>query len=248
MQGLFAAVPSKDPYRAMSLPAAPPKRPYVIMNMVSSVDGKTTVNGRLSAGDLGSSTDRHVMDCVRSHVDAVIWGAATMRQSPHPLVLPPDMESVRRERGLEPQPLPIIVTAAGMLPFQSAAFEGPRQPLVVCPRSIPEQQVEMGRDRAHFEYQGREEVCIPSMLRALKETYGITKLLLEGGPQLNYQFFQNQAVDEVFWTAAPKINGAAEDLSMVMGPAPLSPPPQLSLLSLFSQGSELFARYAVQYS
>ncbi|MDX6379365.1 MAG: hypothetical protein QOI57_389, partial [Rubrobacteraceae bacterium] len=45
--------------------------------MITSVDGKAAVGGK--AGSIGSPTDRTVMRTLRSHADAVMIGAGTLR-------------------------------------------------------------------------------------------------------------------------------------------------------------------------
>ncbi len=82
-------------------------RPYVIINTVSSVDGRTTMEGK--AAGIGSATDRRTMRTLRSKVDAVMIGAGTLRAEKLSLGLDgPD--------GL-PQPLAIIVTDSGEVPL-----------------------------------------------------------------------------------------------------------------------------------
>ena len=53
------------------------ERPYVILNMVSSLDGRTAIEGK--AAGIGSTTDRKTMRTLRSKVDAVMIGAGTLR-------------------------------------------------------------------------------------------------------------------------------------------------------------------------
>ena len=83
-------------------------------------------------------------------------------------------------------------------------------------------------------------------LRRLRENYGIRRLLLEGGPRLNYMFLREGLVDELFWTVAPKIAGTSHDLTLAEGPSLLLPLPRLQLVSLFQHGDELFLRYRVK--
>ena len=51
--------PSTPDYTALEFSAAPAERPYVISNMVSSVDGKATIES--TERGLGSDTDRRLM-------------------------------------------------------------------------------------------------------------------------------------------------------------------------------------------
>src|SRR4051794_24753518 len=49
-------ISANDAYADLELPEGQDGRPYVVLNMVSTVDGKVALNG--SAGGIGSRTDR----------------------------------------------------------------------------------------------------------------------------------------------------------------------------------------------
>lgn len=248
MDELFRRWESEDPYRSLRLPEPPPQRPYVMMNMVSSVDGKATVGGSLQPGSLGSRKDRFVMDCIRSHVDAVICGSSTIRTHPYYLGVRQKFEDVRRSRGLQSQPLTVILTNSGDLPLETPLFqEAPQRPIVLGSEAVPPARQGALASVAHYANCGQEAVDIATALTLLRRDFGVQYLLLEGGPKVNYQFFRRQAVDEVFWTAAPLVSGGQEDMTMVMGPQPLQPVPRLTLQSVFREQSELFLRYTVAY-
>jgi riboflavin biosynthesis pyrimidine reductase len=86
-----------------------PTRPYVFINMVASVDGKTAVEGKASS--LGSAADRSVMRTLRSRADAVMVGGGTLRAEKLSLSLEAD------EPG--PRPLAVILTNTGDVPLES---------------------------------------------------------------------------------------------------------------------------------
>ena len=81
--------------------------PYVLVNMVGSVDGRSSVGGR--AMGIGSRTDRGVMRALRSCVDAVMVGAGTLRAERLSLGLD-DPEAA--------QPLAVVVGGTGDLPIR----------------------------------------------------------------------------------------------------------------------------------
>ncbi len=55
---------------------APSDRPYVVANMIMSADGRATLDGRTEG--LSSRTDRELMFTLRTQVDAVMAGPATI--------------------------------------------------------------------------------------------------------------------------------------------------------------------------
>ena len=53
------------------------ERPYLVLNMVSSLDGKATLEGRTQA--LSGEADRALFHELRTQADAVMVGAGTAR-------------------------------------------------------------------------------------------------------------------------------------------------------------------------
>jgi hypothetical protein len=53
------------------------ERPYVILNMVSTADGRATMSGR--SGAIGEEADKQLFLGLRTVVDAVMAGAGTLR-------------------------------------------------------------------------------------------------------------------------------------------------------------------------
>jgi hypothetical protein len=56
---------------------APPDRPYLVINMVASADGRATLHGRTE--ELSSPADKEVFFALRRSVDAVLVGTGTLR-------------------------------------------------------------------------------------------------------------------------------------------------------------------------
>ena len=102
-------------------------RPYVIANMVASLDGVVSLampgyaGGKEISG--GNIEDRALMGLLRSVADAVVVGAGTLREGKgHPLtasnVHPPLSSAYAEARaamGKKGSPLAVIVTASGNL-------------------------------------------------------------------------------------------------------------------------------------
>lgn len=248
MQRLFpttkASVSPTDIYDDVHFPLGNGDRPYVALNMVSTVDGKTTLDQGRVQGPIGSSVDRALMGRLRIAVDAVMRGAGTVRKSPRYPGVSKELEYRRIERGLARQPLAIVVTASGDLPLDAPFFtDAPRKPLVIAPKTLADKLRKPLASVADTLFAGEETVDLSQAMKRLYDTYGITRLLSEGGPRLNYECVQRQLLDELFWTVAPKLAGNAADLTLVHGPALLKPLPRLQLLSAYALDGELFLRY-----
>jgi 2,5-diamino-6-(ribosylamino)-4(3H)-pyrimidinone 5'-phosphate reductase len=217
-------------------------RPYVIINMVSSADGKASVEGKASS--LGGKADRQTMRNLRSKADAVMVGANTLRAEKVSLGLdkPPQGR----------QPLAVIVTGSGDLPLESNLVISEGQELVVVTSEgvTPPPWQRRGRTLHSLCVRADEDgnIDVQEALEVLKGEYGVNLLLMEGGPTLNQSLISSNLADELFLTLAPKLIGGPPDgaLSILMGPARVAA--DLSLLSVHLAGEELFLRYSLGQS
>lgn len=244
-------------YDHVAWPAPPPGRPYVAINMVATVDGKTTLDRGRHPRPIGSAVDRSLMVRLRTRVDAVLRGAGTVRQSPYYPSLAPGARERREAEGLAPFPLVVVMSGSGALPLDSPLFrDPPRRPLVLLGPGAPPEAVARLREVADVRVgpandddaaAGEEGgVDVRWALACLAEEFGVKVLLSEGGPTLNHAFFEAGCVDELFLTVAPFVAGRSGERSVVDGPRLLQPFPELELLSAYVHESELFLRYRVR--
>ena len=98
----------KPDYTSLEFPEGPADRPYVIVNMVASVDGKATIEG--TERGLGSPTDQRLMRELRVHADVVLNGASTLRASGTSSRLgDPVLDAVRAARGKPAPPVAAVL-------------------------------------------------------------------------------------------------------------------------------------------
>jgi riboflavin biosynthesis pyrimidine reductase len=97
---------------------APPDRPYLVINMVASVDGRATIRGRTK--DLSSPADKEVFFALRRAVDAVLVGTGTLREERYGPILP----------GAEEQPLAIVCSRDGDFPDDVPLLSDPALPVL----------------------------------------------------------------------------------------------------------------------
>jgi 2,5-diamino-6-(ribosylamino)-4(3H)-pyrimidinone 5'-phosphate reductase len=211
-----------------------PERPFLAINMVSTVDGRAALNG--SAVGIGSSTDHRLLFELRAEADVVLHGAGTVRADPLSARVPPDLVAQRIARGQSPQPIGAIVTRSGNLPAQHPYYDSTTLVYVTSDRSVPVERptVEISR--------------VPDVRGAVCDLArrGVRRVLCEGGPTLNSALFQARLIDEVFLTIAPKLLGGEDPLTIVRGPR-FAEMLRLQLRSLVELDGELFLRYAVTY-
>ena len=89
--------------------ASGPRRPHVMLNMVSTADGHATLDGR--SGPLSGPADRALFHGLRLAVDAVMAGAATVRVERYGRIIPDaSRRQTRVEQGRSEEPLACIVS------------------------------------------------------------------------------------------------------------------------------------------
>ena len=221
-------------YANLALPPAPTDRPWMGLNVATSLDGRAQRAGR--AEGLGTRADRRLMRLLRVAFDAVAFGAGTLRVEDGWTDLPPDLAALREQAGRPPQPLAVLIGGKGPIPTGRRWF-GTEQPrLVVVGRNGPRQ------------VDGAEVLVAPTerpepdwLLRALRER-GIGSVLLEGGPTVTARFHAAGLIDELYWTVGPWLLGG-EGMPMLGPNPPTETPRPASLVSVHRHGDELFLRY-----
>lgn len=217
------------------------RRPYVAVNMVSTLDGRATAGGRVH--EIGSDLDHRLMRKLRSAVDAVLRGAGTVRSNPQfPGVFPEDVD-LRRRKGLADQPRLVIISGSLDLPWDRGfVTEAPHRPIVFTAGTADPGRVAEARRHGDVHVFPGDHVPVGQALELLRAEYGIASVLSEGGPTVNWSLLEAGCLDEYFWTVAPKFSGGRDDLTTVEGPRPLGLI-DFELVSAFAHGSELFLRY-----
>lgn len=180
-------------------------RPWVAVNMVTTLDGRAAIDGR--SRDLGTRADTEHLLRLRTRFDGVMIGAGTMRAERYGRIVGDPQDRARRERiGLPHDPLAVIVSGSLDLPWDAPLFtsgggrvliftldEGPRPETATSLRTVA--------------MPGGIEIA--AVLRHLRRERGIRALLCEGGPHLLGQLLDGDLVDELFLTVTPITTGGA---------------------------------------
>jgi riboflavin biosynthesis pyrimidine reductase len=217
---------------------APAERPFVICNMVTSIDGRATVGGR-SRG-LGSAADTEMLVELRTIADAVLIGPATVHaESYGDLASPPERRARRRAAGLAERPLAVLITRSGLIPWDAGLFAAPEQPVVIYSGAgleIPDVAAPVTVHR----------VAAPTpavALSHLRAEHGVRVTLCEGVPRLLHSLLAERLVDELFVTLTPVIVGDDDQARIVSGAGLPGGPLELDLRWVLRVGGELFLRY-----
>jgi len=223
--------------------SAPAGRPYVVLNMVATVDGRATLAGRTAP--ISSVPDRQLFHALRTRADAVMVGAGTLRVERYGrLVRDARRREQRRAIGLHADPLAVVVSASLDLPSDLPLLQDPESRIVIITAS----EALLNACEAHVDYVRCDPVDLTAALGRLRDEYGVRSILCEGGPRLNASLLAEGLIDELFLTTFAVLAGGEGALTILadMLPGGTPMPQQLELLWLLEHESELFARYALR--
>jgi riboflavin-specific deaminase-like protein len=220
---------------------APPDRPYLVLNMVSSLDGKATIDWRTKG--LSTELDRQLFHRLRTQGDAVMVGAGTVRAERYGRMAKSDeLRDAREVEGLARDPVAVIVSARLDLPVDLPIFGEPEQRVIVATgsdASLPEVKAEVVYERCADD--------LRLLASRLREQHGIRSVVCEGGPTLNSYLLAAGLVDELWLSLHPKLAGGAAALSIVAG-RELVEPTELEPISVAEGDGDLFTRWRVKHA
>jgi len=219
-------------------------RPFVLVNMAMSGDGKIATANRTVATFSSPRDHEHLYE-LRATVDAVMSGARTVDLNDY--TLSPGaarFRKLRLRRGLAECPVRVIVSGAGTVNPRAEIFQHHFSPILVLTSGrAPAKSLEPLHSLADgVKTFGAEEVNFRAALRWLHAKWKVRRLLCEGGGELNDALFRAGLVDELHLTICPRVIGGrhAPTIADGRGCATLADAFQLQLASAKRVGDELF--------
>jgi 5-amino-6-(5-phosphoribosylamino)uracil reductase len=195
---------------------------------------------------LSNAADFDRVDDVRAGSDAILVGAATIRNdNPRLLIRSPERRADRVERGLPASPTKVTLTSSGNLSTDANFFQcGDIEKIVYCPASVDEQtRIRLSKVATLVELGARVDV------RALSEDLsdrGINVLMVEGGGSIHTQFLTADLVDELQLVVAPFFVGDSRARRFVRdGRFPWTADRRATLAEVRQIGDVALLRYAL---
>ena len=194
---------------------APAHRPYVVGNMVATVDGHATLAGR--SGPIGDEVDRRSSTgCAPRPMRS--WrgpGRCAPSATGAWCAIPPTGRAASarawpRSAGGRDHPQrerPLRHPALRGPRLHRRALRAPHAHVEDCPAEVRVTRL----DPADL----RPGVVLPR----LRADHGVRSVLCEGGPTLNRSLIADDALDELFLSVAPKLTAEGEALPLISGPA-----------------------------
>jgi 2,5-diamino-6-(ribosylamino)-4(3H)-pyrimidinone 5'-phosphate reductase len=190
----------------------PTDRPHVLMMSEITADGKLTLKKGASSKILMkymSHETEILLHNTRAEYDAIMVGANTIR-------IDNSFLTVRYVTGKSP--LRVIPCSMADIPLDANVL-GPDAPTVIAvAESAPQDRVDAIRKKGvNVVVAGKTHVELPLLMKILREKFGIKKLMIEGGPTLNWHMLHDRLVDEIRLIHLPFIVGGSDTPSLVGG-------------------------------
>ncbi|MDQ1740959.1 MAG: hypothetical protein QOE53_2611 [Pseudonocardiales bacterium] len=221
------------------------ERPYTLLSCGMSIDGylDSATRTRLA---LSNDADFDRVDAVRASCDAVLVGAATIRNdNPRLLVRSVERRAQRVARGERPSPMKVTVTERAKLDAGANFFScGEVEKLVYCASAAAAEAHQRLGSVATVVAGGQ-----PVDLRWLSEdlrSRGVRRLMVEGGGTVLTQFLAADLVDELQLVIAPFFVGEPAARRLVdAGQFPWNPDRRATLAQVRQIEDVVLLRYAL---
>lgn len=208
---------------------APADRPHVVANMVVSVDGKSSVDGRVGA--LTSPADQRLLYRLRSQADAVLAGAGTVLAEGYGDLLPPGHRYDRDGA----QPTLAVPTSRPQRLEGAPALADTRSDLFVL--SAADTPLPAAARTLH-RVAGED---LHAQLRALR-AQGVERVMCEGGPTLLGALQRAGLLDQWCLAVAPTLVADGDAIPVIRDPAAQD----LELLACAHAEGYAFLRYRLR--
>lgn len=222
--------------------------PFVLVNMAMTADGKIATANRAVAS-FGSARDhKHLLD-LRATADAVMSGARTVDSAQ--INLGPGGALFRRlrlQRGLAEYNLRVLVSGSGSINPRAEVFKHRFSPILILTtrRASAAKLSQLQTLAKEVKTCGVARINFRAALRWLRTRWGVTRLLVEGGGELNAALFGAGLVDELHLTVCPKVFGGrtAPTIADGCGALHLADAADFTLKSARRVADEMFLVYS----
>lgn len=221
------------------------ERPYTILSCGISLDGylDSASPERLV---LSNEEDLRRVDAVRAQSDAILVGAATVRNdNPRLLVRAPGLRDERRRGGLPESPLKVTVTGSGCLDPANNFFTTGAGEKLVYAGSGAAGVVRRRLAGLATVVDAGTRVDLADVVGDL-HARGVRRLMVEGGGRIHTQFLTSDLADELHLVVAPFFVGDERARRFVgSGAFPWNPDHRAHLAETRQIGDLVLLRYAL---
>jgi len=173
-------------------------RPYVIVNVAMSADGKISTRERRQVRISGQQDFTRV-DRLKAGCDAVMVGIGTvLADDPSLTVKSEECRSYRREQGKDDHPVRIVVDSSARIPPDAAVLhKGEGKRVIAVSKKAGGDKIALLEKKASVIVSGEDEVDLPALMDELG-SMGIHRIMVEGGGTLIAGLIRAGLVHEIY--------------------------------------------------
>lgn len=193
-------------------------RPYVIINVAMSADGKLSTRERRQV-KISGMQDFNRVDRLKASCDAVMVGIGTvLADDPSLTVKSDECKNRRLARGDDEHPARIVIDSRGRIPpGASVLHKGPGRRIVAVSRLADTEKVAALKEHATVIVAGDEKVDLERVMEELGDM-GIRRIMVEGGGTLIAGLIQAGLADEIYTFIGNIIIGGKDAPTLADGP------------------------------
>lgn len=219
-------------------------RPWLRANMVASVDGAASLDGR--SGGLGGPADRMLFNILRSLADVILVGAGTARAERYKPVRDSQMWPELRAGRARTPPIAVVTGRLDLVDCRPLLSELPAyaQTILVTTAKAAAEAPAGATGKARIVVAGDTHLDVGQVVAELG-SLGFREILTEGGPRLLGQLTQAGLLDELCLTTSPviTISPVGRITAATDARAPGAPAVPMDLAHVLTDAGFLLCRY-----
>ncbi len=220
-------------------------RPFVFINIASSVDGKISDERRRQLR-ISCDEDLRRVDRLRAESDAIMVGIGTvLADDPKLTVKSRELRMWRVKRGMPENPVRVVVDSRCRVPLYAKVLNDEAETIIAVSKLADSKKVDALRRRGiEIVVAGDSRVNLKALMEYLHDR-GIRKVMVEGGGTLNYGLLREGLVDEIYVYYGNMIIGGSKSPTLVDGDS-FDPPIRLELISVERLGGGVLTKWRVK--
>ncbi|HIH40414.1 MAG TPA: 2,5-diamino-6-(ribosylamino)-4(3H)-pyrimidinone 5'-phosphate reductase [Halobacteria archaeon] len=220
-------------------------RPFVLINMAMSADGKIS-NKLKKQIKLSGKEDFERVDRLKNSVDAIMVGIGTIiSDNPSLTIKSDELKRERRDEGLMENPIRIVIDGRCRIPLNSDVLKkGEGERIIATSMSADDEKIKILSRYADVIKAGIDKVDLVELMKILYNR-GIRRIMVEGGGELAWGLINANLVDELYYFISPTIIGGRDSPTPVDGDGFVSEFPRLRLIEFDEMDDGLLIRWKV---
>lgn len=192
-------------------------RPYVVVNVAMSADGKLSTRDRRQV-KISGAQDFTRVDRLKAGSDAVMVGIGTvLADDPSLTIKGEDCRQHRKSRGVCEHPVRVVVDSRARIPLEASILhKGNGLRIVAVSEKADPEKIAALKHAATVIVAGEQQVDLAALMDELG-TMGIQRLMVEGGGELIAGMIRARLVDEIYTFVGNMIIGGRDAPTLADG-------------------------------